>query len=156
MVIGSRYIKGAATHDQITSIIMSRILNYVYRFVLGIKAKDISTNYRLYDTDQPQKACQGIETQNYDLQEEILLLLRLNDPDLRIGEVPISFEKRMYGESKRNLLPFIIGYIESLFRLTSLRIKKEIMPKSKDICKPFLIIGGILAIVLCAFKFLKK
>ena len=36
-------------------------------------------------------------------------------------EVPISFQKRIYGESKRRLIPFIIDYIKSLIRFTFMR-----------------------------------
>ena len=38
-----------------------------------------------------------------------------------MGEVPITFRKRVYGESKRQLIPFIISYIKSLFKLIGIR-----------------------------------
>ena len=51
----------------------------------------------------------------------ICLGMKQNKPDLKIGEVPISFQKRIYGESKRRLIPFIIGYMKSLVRFTFIR-----------------------------------
>jgi len=120
VVIGSRYVKGGKTNDSKASIVMSRILNTVFRLFLGIKAKDISTDFRLYRTDQLKAV--KLDNVNYDVLQEVLLKLKLNKPDLKIGEVPISFEKRKYGESKRRLLPFILSYIRSLFRLTWIRI----------------------------------
>ena len=39
-----------------------------------------------------------------------------------IEEVPICFNKRMYGVSKRRLIPFIIDYAKSLIILTTMRI----------------------------------
>ena len=56
--------------------------------------------------------------------QEVLLCLRLNKADkkLKIGEVPIEFDKRIYGESKRQLIPFIMSYIKTLFKLTAKRI----------------------------------
>ena len=41
VVIGSRYVKGGKTNDSKVSIIMSHILNFVFRIITGIKAKDI-------------------------------------------------------------------------------------------------------------------
>lgn len=119
LVIGSRYTEGGETNDAKSSIIMSRILNAFFRVCLGIKAKDISTDYRLYHTDQLKKV--ELENVNYDVLQEVLLRMKQNKPDLKIGEVPISFQKRIYGESKRRLIPFIIGYMKSLVRFTFIR-----------------------------------
>ena len=121
LVIGSRYTEGGETNDAKSSIIMSHILNTFFRICLGIKAKDISTDYRIYHTDQLKKVGDSLENVNYDILQEVLLRMKQNKPDLKIGEVPISFQKRIYGESKRRLIPFIIGYMKSLIRFTFIR-----------------------------------
>lgn len=123
VVIGSRYVEGGKTNDAKSSIVMSHILNGMFRFFLGIKAKDISTDYRMYETEQLKKVT--LTCHNYDVLQEVLLMLRLNKSDkkLKIGEVPIEFDKRIYGESKRQLIPFIISYIKTLCKLTVTRIK---------------------------------
>lgn len=125
VVIGSRYCKGGESNDKTSSRIMSHILNFAFRIVLGVKAKDLSTDYRMYHTQELKKV--NLECKNYDVLEEVLLRLKLNKPDkkLIIEEVPISFSKRMYGESKRQLFKFIISYIKTLFRLIGLRIKNS-------------------------------
>lgn len=122
VVIGSRYVEGGKTNDSKSSIVMSHILNGMFRFFLGIKAKDISTDYRMYRTEQLKKV--KLTCHNYDVLQEVLLLLRLNQPDkkLKIGEVPIEFDKRIYGESKRRLIPFIMSYIKTLCKLTVTRM----------------------------------
>ena len=120
LVIGSRYVKGGKTCDSKSSVVMSRILNGIYRPLLGIKAKDISTDYRLYDAAQLKQV--RLENIYFDVLQEVLLKLKLNNPDFRIGEVPIVFEKRMFGESKRDLIPFIISYIKTLGKLTAMRV----------------------------------
>lgn len=122
VVIGSRYTKGGHTEDAKLSQIMSWMLNTAYRVCLGIRAKDISTNYRLYHTEQLKSL--ELSCVNYDVLEEILLKLKLlvGKKEFRIGESPISFSKRLYGESKRQLIPFIISYIKTLFRLWKMRI----------------------------------
>lgn len=120
IVIGSRYTKGGVTHDAKSSVLMSKLLNTVFRIVTGIKAKDISTNYRMYDTKQLKNV--QLSCQNYDVQQEVLMKMKLNNKKLVIKETPITFEKRMHGESKRRLLPFILGYIKTMFRLIGMRI----------------------------------
>ena len=120
VVIGSRYIEGGQTFDSKKSILMSKLLNTIYRVVLGLEPKDISTNYRIYKTEQIKKI--NLKCRNYDIQEEILLQLKKTFKGMRIGEIPICFVKRKYGESKRDLIPFIIGYVTTLVRLFRIRI----------------------------------
>ena len=122
VVIGSRYCKGGESNDAKSSQIMSHILNFAFRIALGLKANDLSTDYRMYHTKALKKT--NLKCQNYDVLEEVLLQLKLNKkPEkLVIGEVPISFSKRMYGESKRQLLKFIMSYAKTIFRLFGMRI----------------------------------
>ncbi len=119
IVIGSRYTKGGVSNDSKTSFLMSKLLNTTMRLCLGIKAKDISTSYRMYDTSQMKQV--KLVRNNYDVLQEVILRMKINKrkkkEKLRIGEVPITFNKRMFGESKRQLLKFIIGYIGTLLVL---------------------------------------
>ena len=123
VVIGSRYTKGGKTEDAVTSRIMSHILNGVYRVVTGVKAKDLSTNFRMYRADLIRQV--KLSSVNYDVLEEVLLLMKLKagKKNFRVGEIPITFNKRIAGESKRRLIPFIISYIKTMFRLIGIRIK---------------------------------
>lgn len=123
VVIGSRYVKGGETNDSLMSQIMSRILNFTFRVCLGIKAKDISTDYRMYDTKQLKNV--SLNCENYDILQEVLLKLKINNKKLRIGEVPIRFEKRMFGESKRQLWQFIFSYMKTLVYLMKIRITEK-------------------------------
>ncbi len=125
IVIGSRYTKGGVTHDAKISVIMSHILNSVMRICIGVKAKDISTAYRLYDAALLKKVT--LQGENYDVLQEVILKMKLikkknSKEKFKIGEVPIVFEKRMFGESKRNLGKFILSYIKTLVKLVKLRI----------------------------------
>ena len=49
---------------------MSHILNFVFRIITGIKAKDISTDFRMYDTKQLKAV--KLTCQNYDILQEVL------------------------------------------------------------------------------------
>lgn len=120
LVIGSRYCKGGKTNDSKMSQMMSKLLNTVMRIIIGVKARDISTSYRMYMTDQLKAV--RLTRINYEVLQEVILKMKLNKPGFRIGEVPIVFEKRVYGESKRQLAKFIVTYIGTLFMLISVRL----------------------------------
>lgn len=115
VVIGSRYANGGVSNDPFVSVVMSRTLNFVYRFLFGLKQCDISTDFRFYNKDQ----LLTIETQctNFDVIEETLILLKRRYPDLKITEIPIEYNPRKQGYSKRKLLMFISDYIKLIFRL---------------------------------------
>ncbi len=121
IVIGSRYVKGGKTNDSFTSIVMSHILNTVFRIFLGIPAKDISTDFRMYHTKDLKSV--SLKCTNYDVLQEVLVKIqKKRGRKLRYGEVPITFDKRIYGESKRRLIPFIISYMKTLIYLVGVRI----------------------------------
>lgn len=126
IVIGSRYIKGGITHDAKSSILMSHILNGVMRICIGVRTRDISTAFRLYDATLLKKIT--LKGENYDVLQEVILKMKIEKKkqgkgSLRIGEVPIEFEKRMFGESKRSLIKFIFSYAGTLCRLIVLRFR---------------------------------
>lgn len=125
IVIGSRYVKGGTTHDARSSVIMSHLLNTVMRICIGVKTRDISTAFRLYDTELLKRIT--LNGENYDVLQEVILKMKIEKKrqgrgTLLIGEVPIEFEKRMFGESKRNLVKFIFSYARTLCKLLKLRI----------------------------------
>ena len=129
IVIGSRYCRGGRNNDAFPSVLMSRTLNFVFRVCLGEKICDMSTDFRMYDTVQ-LKAVE-LRNKNYDVLQEVLLKMRLNNPALKIGETPIVFEKRLAGISKRRLIPFIIKYLKSLVVLTAISLAAKFRKRKK-------------------------
>jgi dolichol-phosphate mannosyltransferase len=67
--------------------------------------------------------------EHFDIIEEILYKLRQRNPALRIREIPFTFKKRMFGETKRNLLAFILSYAYTMIRL---RCLKSARPPGND------------------------
>lgn len=115
IAIASRYVSGGGSDNSFALYWMSRMLNLGYRLVLGIKANDVSTNFKLYrsslvDFDQ-------LQCENFDVVEEILARAIRKKPDLRIIEVPDHFYERKAGVSKRRLGPFIASYLVTLYQL---------------------------------------
>ncbi|CAN2170167.1 dolichyl-phosphate beta-D-mannosyltransferase [Candidatus Nanopelagicaceae bacterium] len=122
VVIASRYVKGGSTANSWLEIQMSRMLNAIYSIVLGIGAKDISTNFKIYRTELLENL--NLRCSNYDIVEELLLKIKRKKKALLIVEIPDHFEQRQFGESKRKLSVFIASYVITLFRLRFMRQNK--------------------------------
>ena len=83
--------------------------------MLGIPCSSyVSNSFRLYRVEQLKGLV--LKCQNFDIVEEILLKL-CRQYDVTILEIPFTFRKRLFGESKRNLVPFILTYVFTLIRL---------------------------------------
>lgn len=121
LVIASRYVRGGKTENPAVLIFLSHVVNYVFRFVLGLKCFDVSNSFRLYRGDDLRKL--KLKCNHFDIVEEILVKLVFARRDYQIKEVPIVFEKRKAGQTKRNLFTFAIGYIVTLVRL--MKLKRE-------------------------------
>ena len=96
---------------------MSYVLNLTFRIAFNIKAKDVTNSFRLYRRSVLTPL--HLESDDFDILEEILIKAAIRQPGLRIGEVPVTFERRKAGESKRKLVQFAFGYIKTLQRLRS-------------------------------------
>jgi len=103
-------------------VMMSRTLNLIMRTVIGVRAKDISTSFRIYQSAQIQAVT--LTCENYEVLQEVILRMKKNKKDFTIAEIPIIFEKRLYGQSKRKLLRFILSYVHTLFLFIKIRNSK--------------------------------
>ena len=121
LIIGSRYTKGGDTENPFILKAMSYILNVSYRLMFGIRVKDVSDSYRMYRTEQTQALV--LECDNFDIVEEILIKLSMSRQPYDIREVPIYFEERKAGVSKRKLGKFILSYLATMRRLKKMQRK---------------------------------
>jgi dolichol-phosphate mannosyltransferase len=128
IVIGSRYVKGGATENPAALILMSRILNYAYQFAFRLPVSDVSNSLRLYRGDQLRSL--DLISNNFDIVEEILIRLVAGRTRSTVLEVPMVFEQRKAGESKRNLPVFMLSYLSSMRKMQ--RFRNEELAKSKS------------------------
>lgn len=119
LVIASRYVRGGKTDNPAALIFMSLMVNVVFRFFLGLRCSDVSNSFRLYRGDDLRSL--HLKCDHFDIVEEILVKLVFTRRGYRILEVPITFEKRKAGKTKRNLLTFAFGYAVTLVRLLKLK-----------------------------------
>lgn len=123
LTIGSRYVSDGKTDNPWILVFMSWIVNVCFRLALGLKVKDISDSFRIYKTTDVKAL--RLDCSNFDLVEEIIIKLSVFHKNYRIREVPITFNKRMYGESKRDLLKFAFSYISTIVKLFKIKTKAE-------------------------------
>ncbi|MDR2010957.1 MAG: glycosyltransferase, partial [Bacteroidales bacterium] len=119
LIIGSRYTAGGNSHNGLILKLMSYVLNVTYRIFFNVKANDISNSFRLYHTDQLKPL--ALECDNFDIVEEIIIKLSISISPFNLLEVPIFFNQRRHGQSKRNLVKFILTYITSIKKLLGYR-----------------------------------
>lgn len=115
VIIASRYISGGSTENSIGLVFMSLIVNTMYSFILNLPCRDVSNSFKLYNAKILKSIV--LSCDNFDIVEEILFKLKKNKPNLRIKEIPFSFAKRKFGQTKRNLFAFMLTYAFSLLRL---------------------------------------
>ena len=115
IVIGSRYAPGGHTDNPLVLIWMSYIVNLTFRLAFALKARDVTNSFRLYR----RSVLTGLrlESNDFDILEEILIKAVTHRPPARIVEVPVTFSRRKAGESKRSLLRFAFGYLKTLQKL---------------------------------------
>ena len=115
IVIASRYVDGGYTENSAPLRLMSRVLNWTYSLILNLPYKDVSNSFKLYRASLLKSL--HLRCDNFDVVEEILYKIVRTHPKLRVKEIPFSFKKRMFGETKRNLVLFIITYLVTMIRL---------------------------------------
>ena len=116
IIIASRYVDGGGSDNGLLLRGMSRSLNLAYSLVLGLKARDLSTSFKLFHYDDIRGV--RLACSNFDVVEELLFRVRkAKGPSLRILEIPDYFRERDEGETKRQLGPFVASYLVTLVRL---------------------------------------
>lgn len=123
LIIASRYVKDGRTENPAILIFLSLVVNAVFRLVLGLKCRDVSNSFRLYDGEELRSL--SLECENFDIIEEILIKLSLSKKDFAALEVPFTFGTRKAGKTKRNLLKFAVSYLGTLWKLHCLKAKAK-------------------------------
>lgn len=123
VIIASRYIPGGVTENPWLLVAMSRVLNIIFKLIVGIPVYDVSNSFRLYRGDLLRSISPTYA--NFDVLEEILAMIIWGRPDrsATILEVPFRFEQRKYGKPKRHLIVFGLQLMTALFKLRLLRSK---------------------------------
>ena len=99
IVSGTRYVGAGGVYGwDFKRKLISRGANYVTQILLRPGASDLTGSFRLYKRDVLLKLVESCVSKGYIFQME--MIIRARQFDYTIGEVPISFVDRFYGESK--------------------------------------------------------
>jgi dolichol-phosphate mannosyltransferase len=100
VAIGSRYIAGGRIEGwPWARHFLSRSVNLVARWLLGLSPRDCSSGFRCYRTELLARTdFEGVLSRGYSFEEEVLW--RLKRSGARFAEVPIHFVNRRHGASK--------------------------------------------------------
>ncbi|HVR85245.1 MAG TPA: glycosyltransferase [Planctomycetota bacterium] len=117
VVVASRYAPGGSSDVSGLRSVLSRILNTVFRRVLAIPIRDMSSGYRLYRRSALQEI--RITRRNFDALEEILI--KLVGMGHGVVEVPFTYKARGAGVSKARVFKFGVQLAKTLYSLWQLR-----------------------------------
>lgn len=99
IVTGTRYAgDGGVFGWDFKRKLISRGANFLASVVLRPHVSDLTGSFRLYKTDVLKKIIDVTQSKGYVFQME--MMVRAKAMGLTVGEVPISFVDRLYGESK--------------------------------------------------------
>jgi len=113
LVSGTRYAgDGGVNGWDLKRKIISRGANYVTQILLRPGASDLTGSFRLYKKEVLEKLVSSCVSKGYVFQME--MVVRARQLGYTIGEVPISFVDRVYGESKlggNEIFQFVKGLL---------------------------------------------
>jgi len=115
VVTGTRYAgDGGVNGWDLKRKIISRGANFVTQFLLRPGVSDLTGSFRLYRKEVLERLVAATVSKGYVFQME--MMVRARQFSLTIGEVPISFVDRVYGESKLGGNE-IYGFVKGLLYL---------------------------------------
>ncbi|KAG7665229.1 DPM1 [[Candida] subhashii] len=99
IVTGTRYAGNGGVYGwDFKRKLISRGANFLATIVLRPHVSDLTGSFRLYKTDVLKKIIEVTQSKGYVFQME--MMVRARALGFTVGEVPISFVDRLYGESK--------------------------------------------------------
>ena len=115
IVTGTRYDLGGGVNGwDFKRKLISRGANYLTQILLRPNCSDLTGSFRLYKKPVLEKLVASVVSKGYVFQME--MIVRARQLRFTIGEVPITFVDRVYGESKLGNNE-IIGFVKGLLYL---------------------------------------
>lgn len=115
IVTGTRYAGDGGVYGwDLKRKLTSRGANFLAATVLRPKVSDLTGSFRLYKKPVLEKIIAATKSKGYVFQME--MAVRARSLGFTIGEVPISFVDRLYGESKLGG-DEIVGYLKGVWNL---------------------------------------
>ncbi|KAJ3163272.1 dolichol-P-mannose synthesis [Geranomyces variabilis] len=115
VVTGTRYASGGGVYGwDLRRKLTSRVANYLADILLNPGVSDLTGSFRLYKKEVLAHLISVTKSKGYVFQME--MMVRARQLNYSIGEVPITFVDRVFGESKLGA-DEIVGYLKGLWAL---------------------------------------
>ncbi|OZJ04286.1 Dolichol-phosphate mannosyltransferase subunit 1 [Bifiguratus adelaidae] len=115
IVSGTRYRPGGGVYGwDFRRKLVSRGANFLASTMLRPNASDLTGSFRLYKKHVLARLMEVTVSKGYVFQME--MIVRARQLNFTVGEVPITFVDRLYGESKMGVSE-IVQYAEGVWRL---------------------------------------
>ncbi|KAI8921316.1 nucleotide-diphospho-sugar transferase [Powellomyces hirtus] len=115
VVTGTRYSHGGGVYGwDLRRKLTSRVANYLADILLNPGVSDLTGSFRLYKKSVLAHLISVTKSKGYVFQME--MMVRARQFNYSIGEVPITFVDRVFGESKLGA-DEIVGYLKGLWAL---------------------------------------
>ncbi|GAM24338.1 hypothetical protein SAMD00019534_075130 [Acytostelium subglobosum LB1] len=115
IVTGTRYASGGGVYGwNFYRKLTSRVANYIASVLLTPGVSDLTGSFRLYRKDVLEKLISVNKSKGYVFQME--MMVRANQFNYKIGEVPITFVDRIYGVSNLDSGE-IVSYLKGVMNL---------------------------------------
>lgn len=115
IVTGTRYAGNGGVYGwDLKRKLVSRGANFLATLLLRPNVSDLTGSFRLYKKPVLEKIIASTKSKGYVFQME--MMVRARSFGFTIGEVPISFVDRLYGESKLGG-DEIVGYLKGVWNL---------------------------------------
>jgi len=113
IVTGTRYVSGGGVYGWgVYRKLVSRVANYIADTLLGLGVSDLTGSFRLYKRHILKNLMSVCQSKQYVFQIE--MIVRARQFNYTIGEVPITFVDRIFGESKlggNEILAYLKGIV---------------------------------------------
>jgi len=106
LVVGSRYCEGGAVKGwTVMRRITSMVANRMAGSLIQLRVNDFTSGFRCYSQRCVQNVLPKLHSQTYEIQIETIRQAKLHN--LKLGEIPITFENRKKGKSKLTLAEIV-------------------------------------------------
>eukprot|EP00052_Salpingoeca_macrocollata_P030995 m.321783 g.321783 ORF g.321783 m.321783 type:complete len:239 (+) comp25912_c0_seq1:73-789(+) len=115
IVTGTRYRGSGGVYGwDFTRKLISSGANYLTRLLLPVHCSDLTGSFRLYRKEALEKLMSVCVSKGYVFQME--MIVRAHQQNMTIGEIPITFVDRVYGESKLGGSE-VVGFAKGVLQL---------------------------------------
>lgn len=113
VIIASRYVEGGRAEQPWVRLMLSRLLNWIFRRRLSLHVRDLSSGFRLYKKD----AVADLDLRYTNFVILIEILAKSHEKGMRIHEIPFHYQPRRAGSSKARIVQFGKDYLRLLVSL---------------------------------------